>query len=1065
MSAPSELTARCTVVVAAAGYGKTEAVRRWLRSARPRWHKGSIPAPLDPGWHVVDDLTGPSGSEIDALLDRLTHQPSTNVVLVSRAPLPRPSGPTDASLIDERGPIDLALTTAEIAEVLHERLGPRADHLAATVHDLTAGWPSLVHLVAEQLARLDGITDADLATGTIGAAAIAGPGSALAAFVAKHVLEPLPRPAARLVPTIAQLGAIDENRYVALGYRRATPSIDHLTRIGLIDITGEKDRRLVPVLGQVAIDRWPLAQPERADLFARAGAWYAEHGQPRAAIEAYRVAGDSRSCARLLRDHGPSWVHAGGAATIIEAVASLSPADRTPPIRLLHGEALLVVGDDERALAELTALAELVASSDGDVPTAAAGPLSPAPTGHLPAGLAGRLPASLAWRLAAAYCQRADPDTASMMVGLVRPDETSVADHALVLAWTATARWLAGDLVGSGDFARRALQTAERANDDRARGAAHVALAMHAMLTGDRSGTMAHYDQALRYARAAHDVVQEVRIHNNQAARLLEEALYPQALDQARQATALATASGCGAMLPAAVCNEAESLFRLGRLDEAMACYTRALNLFQARRSGKLAYPLIGIGAIHRIQGRLSLARAAYEEAYRASTATGNVQALIPALAGLARVLAGTDPSEAVRFAALAREAASGPHVAEAALATGWAWLGAGDRSAAIRSAVEASDEARRHRDSRGLAEALELQAAATDHPAQRRRLLGEAADTWCLAGATLDRDRVVAALGSLPTASVAERIEARLARERLETAGVVLPTMAVLPGPEALKPVVIRTLGRFEVMVGETMVTDVAVPQGAGTARHPGGAPRPRDRPGGAERAAVARGRARPGGTPTVRRVVDPSLGARPRPCGPGRPVCGRRPVRGRPRRDPGGHRPGTVPRRGPAWPDATRPRPRRRGSRGPGRGRAALRRRLPGERAVRGLVGGDPGGGPSHLPAHRARPRRAVPADRTGGRRRALPAEGARQGSVRRARPPRAGGDARRGRPSWRVAPGPGAVPGGDAGNRSHRRPADLAPSVWFHRPGSIGLAISIEPCRSGSVGLVRARAGSAG
>src|SRR5690606_37749134 len=141
------------------------------------------------------------------------------------------------------------------------------------------------------------------------------------------------------------------------------------------------------------------------------------------------------------------------------------------------------------------------------------------------------LPAGLAWRLAAAYCQRGDPHTASGMLSRTRPGEPSPVDEALLLAWTATARWMAGDRVGCGELARRALLAAERAGDDRARCAAHVALAMHAMLAGDRSGNVAHYDQALRYARAAHDVVQAARIHTNQAARLLEEAQYPEALD------------------------------------------------------------------------------------------------------------------------------------------------------------------------------------------------------------------------------------------------------------------------------------------------------------------------------------------------------------------------------------------------------------------------------------------------------------------------------------------------------------------------------------------------------
>src|SRR5690606_32208788 len=200
---------------------------------------------------------------------------------------------------------DLSLTAAEVADALRERLGHHDESLAASVHDLTAGWPLLVHLVAEQLARIGGIGAAAADAATVG-----GPGTAPAAFLVKHVLEPMPRSAACLVRVVAHLGLVDENLYAALGYRRAAQIIDRLTRIGIIASGEGNGRRLVPLVRQAAADRWPLTPRERADLFDRAGAWYAGNGRPREAIEAYRIAGRSGPCARLLREHGPSWVHA-----------------------------------------------------------------------------------------------------------------------------------------------------------------------------------------------------------------------------------------------------------------------------------------------------------------------------------------------------------------------------------------------------------------------------------------------------------------------------------------------------------------------------------------------------------------------------------------------------------------------------------------------------------------------------------------------------------------------------------------------------------------------------------
>ena len=63
-------------------------------------------------------------------------------------------------------------------------------------------------------------------------------------------------------------------------------------------------------------------------------------------------------------------------------------------------------------------------------------------------------------------------------------------------------------------------------------------------------------------------------------------------------------------------------------------------------------------------------------------------------------------------------------------------------RPTAAVSATEASALARRHRDTRALAEALELRAAvsiATNDGAEARRALAEAAQTWRLANAPLD--------------------------------------------------------------------------------------------------------------------------------------------------------------------------------------------------------------------------------------------------------------------------------------------------------------------------------------
>jgi tetratricopeptide (TPR) repeat protein len=88
---------------------------------------------------------------------------------------------------------------------------------------------------------------------------------------------------------------------------------------------------------------------------------------------------------------------------------------------------------------------------------------------------------------------------------------------------------------------------------------------------------------------------------------------------------------------------------RAGRLDDAEASYTQALEINQRTGSRQSAYSLIGMGRLYAWRGQPTLARGAYEEAIRAADANGFLQCMVPAQVGLAVVLAGTDPHAAGR--------------------------------------------------------------------------------------------------------------------------------------------------------------------------------------------------------------------------------------------------------------------------------------------------------------------------------------------------------------------------------------------------------------------------------
>jgi len=448
----AKLTGRCTVIVAAAGYGKTTAVWRWLGGMSAHWHADALPTALTAAeaagadWVVLDDLGAVRGDELVSVLTQASRQPgAARVVLVSRWPLTLPVSLRRQGTVEERTAADLALSAGETSELLRREYGLSDAAVATTVYELTAGWPALVHLAGDQLAT---------------APEIGGPGSGPATFLDKHVLTALPQPAARLVRDLAHLGTVDEDLCRALGHRRPERTLSQLVRIGLV-VPGERPaaRRLVPLLAAAARDRWPLRDSERDRLFCVAGDWYAAHGRKSEAIDAYYRCGRTAASATMLREHGPTWVTAGGAATIAAAVTALPPEDRDPALRLLLGEALLLLGDDDRALAELSVLA---ASYD-----------------------AGDMPAELAWRLGAVHYLRGDPRAAAAAFARGRLDVEDTAAEAMLLAWDVTASWMAGDAAGA-EIARRALRAAEAADDDRARATAHVALGMHAMLAGPR---------------------------------------------------------------------------------------------------------------------------------------------------------------------------------------------------------------------------------------------------------------------------------------------------------------------------------------------------------------------------------------------------------------------------------------------------------------------------------------------------------------------------------------------------------------------------------------------------
>ncbi|MCG5443377.1 winged helix-turn-helix domain-containing protein [Micromonospora sp. NIE79] len=790
MSAAADhgLSRRCTLVVGAAGYGKTFAVRDWLGDRPVRWcdaadvaalatagperlvslsARSALDLPVDePSWLVLDDVPRLPRRRLQALLDSLEDlPPQLRVVLLTRHP------PTlsrrQSGLLAEHGPPDLRLSVDQVASVLADH-GLTDPTLAARIHDATSGWPALVTLAARTAAAAG--TDWDDLT---------EPGTPLESCLVRDVLAELAPEVHRLLRDAAHLDPFHPDLARVLGHRHGVHWLDQLARAGLlVPTTSGHGYRMVPVVASVARRRFPLAPAAAQRLHARAAPWYAEHGFLVPALRSYQESGLTEAAARILADHGAALLAAGGAEAVVDAFQSLPERTRSDGLRLLYGEAQQMRGDFETALASYAVLA------DRQKPMAA----------------------GLAWRYGLVHYLRGEPHSALEVFQRGVLDARPSTDNARLLAWTAAAQWTSGNTAACQDNAERALAAATAVGGDAALAAAHTALALDAKLRGDRPAADEHHEKALRAAEAARDTVQVTRIRANRASALVGEGRYLEALAEVRPAVELAQTNGYAAMLALALCNEGAAHFHLGHLAQASACYERAVPLLQRMGSRKVAYPLVGIGDIHALRGRTNLARAAYEEALRASEPVNDLQIQVPALAGLARVLAAEDGATAFALAQRAVELERGPDSALARLALGWVALEIGDRTRAVEVALTASTAARLHRDRAALAEALELRGAAAADTDDTRRAWREAAATLRDITSVVAADRLTVLLSRLPGADPQERVDARLAAERLASAGVPPPTLS-RQGPRRVTEVTVRTLGRFEVYVDGAQV------------------------------------------------------------------------------------------------------------------------------------------------------------------------------------------------------------------------------------------------------------------
>jgi ATP/maltotriose-dependent transcriptional regulator MalT/DNA-binding SARP family transcriptional activator len=716
----------------------------------------------------VDELGQAAGSV--RFLEGLCRQAPERLHLVMAA---RRDPPFSIERLRGRGQVlelagpTLAFDEAEVAELLTGLLGESAAPLAPLLRAATGGWPAAVRLAAEALQG----TPPERWEAAVGRLARReGP---IDSYLAEEVFGNEPPEVSALVRAVAPLEGFTAELAEALGVERAREHVAAIDRRGLfLESRGDGWYTLAPLVRAFARERLPLDPDDHRRTCLTAAAWLEAHGEVGQALGILVSADQLEPAARLLVSAGRALL-ASGAAELVIRVANRLPHDRE--IDRLAGEAYQVRGEWDLALERYGRV-----TGEGDID------------------------AGLAWRTGVIHYLRGEPDLALEMYRRGRLGSGEPRDDALLLAWTAAAHWLRGEVDACREQAGRALEVAEACGDDQALATAYTALAMHAALMSDRRANFAHYQRALEHAERAGDVLQVIRIRANRGSHLIEESNYREALEELDIAIRLAELAGFASFQALAMSNRGEALFRLGRLDEAIADLEGARAIQQRLGSRLISYPLGHLGDVFLERGDLALARLSFQEAVVVSEGAGDMQGLVPALAGLARVLVVEEPEEAARTLERALSHGSVLGRQKALLSAGWVALVIGDSEAAARWAEEAAALSRTRRDRAAVAESLELVARTSPDPATRRDRLEEAGAIWREVGSALGEARVDLALARSAPPEEAVELGRRAQRRFLELgvrgyAAEVADLLEGLSRPRSA-PVAVHSLGGFRV-------------------------------------------------------------------------------------------------------------------------------------------------------------------------------------------------------------------------------------------------------------------------
>jgi ATP/maltotriose-dependent transcriptional regulator MalT/DNA-binding SARP family transcriptional activator len=749
---------RICVVIAAAGWGKTTAVATWSRSRPAMWlryedYEGDARRllrclcealeahlPVFAGQPdsaaaicdqlrsvlsedlilVLDDVHGlqPDGSAarvVESLCQRAPDH--LHLILICRYELPfslqRLRG---RGLVTEIHAPDLAFDVVDIETFLRKTVGNDPPGLARQIWEHTGGWATAVHSVVEMLRAVQ--TDQRLAV----VERLSHPGERFSDYLAEEVIGAAPEWVQQLLRGLAISGEVRSTAESLYGVDDPTPVLAELSRQGLVRRNAGEGASwsLVRPLRDYFEHGPALSAAERAALHVTAAGECIKRGAPAEALHHLLAAGDHAACVSLLVDHGDAMVQHGEPGAVLEATRLPPEHLNDPQIQRVFGQAQQVRGEWAQAQAHFQR-----AGHNQD-----------------------ELEPGLAWRIGGIAFARGEFAEVQAVTRRARLDGSDTLDKTRLLALIATVHRMTGDLEGLRKMALQTRAAARQCGHPRAWADAHHVFVMLAAAEGDWRQADAHCSDAVRNAEASEDLLQLVWITMWRAFHQLEAGAPQQALADAQHALKLCEQCENPPFLVAhALTTRTRACLRLGALAEA-SDFATAVDIFQRLGSRFLAWPLCGLGDLHRTRGHLTRARAAYEEALALAEPYHDVFGLSSALTGLARIEVADDPQRARELAARAVNLNEGLRTVPALLARGWVELMSGDQRSATADSHRAITAARQRRDNLGLAEAITLSVLASSDPTAGAAPLREAIEIWQETGCCLEEaaTRIVAA-------------------------------------------------------------------------------------------------------------------------------------------------------------------------------------------------------------------------------------------------------------------------------------------------------------------------------